>query len=78
VVATVAAGTGYVPGNVSSATVTIADNDTAPAPPPSTGGSSSSSGGGGGAVDPLTLIGALAFVVFAIGRRNGARQKVRR
>lgn len=75
VVATVAAGTGYVPGNVSSATVTIADNDTAPAPPPSTGGSSGGKGGGG-ALDPLTLIGGLAFVVFAIGARR-SRQKSR-
>jgi hypothetical protein len=75
--ATVQAGTGYVPGNVASATVTLADNDTAPAPPPSAGGSSGG-GGGGGAVDPLTLIGELAFVVFAIVRRNSPRQQARR
>ena len=69
VIATAQGGTGYVVGSPSSATVTIADNDTAAAPPPSSGGSSGK--GGGGAFDPLTLLGALGFAVFVALRRLG-------
>jgi len=65
VVATVQAASGYVVGDPSSATVTIADNDTAAAPTPASG----SKGGGGGAFDPLTLLAALSFAVFAALRR---------
>jgi serine protease len=65
-IATLQAGAGYQVGDPSSATVTIADNDTAAAPPPAEG----KSGGGGGAVDLLTLIGMLAFAVIAMRRRR--------
>ncbi|MEJ0035082.1 MAG: S8 family serine peptidase [Gammaproteobacteria bacterium] len=67
VIATLQTGTGYEVGSPSSATVTIADNDTTPAPPPSSGGGGGKSGGG--AFDPLTLLGALGFTVFAAFRR---------
>ena len=75
VVATVQNGSGYQIGDSPSATVTIADNDTAAAPPPS--GGSSGGGGGGGAFDPLTLLGALGFVTFAAIRRMGPARRAR-
>ncbi len=68
VIATLQAGTGYVVGAPFSATVTIADNDTASAAPPPT----NTGGGGGGAFDPLTLLGGLAFATYAALRRHGA------
>jgi hypothetical protein len=62
VTATVSAGTGYSPGSPSSATVTIADNDTAAQTfPPARGGG----GGGGGSLDALMLMG-LALGVLAM------------
>jgi hypothetical protein len=68
VIATVQTGTGYAVGSPSSATVTIAANDT------SSGGSSTtpSSKGGGGTFDPLTLLGGLAFATYAALRRRAA------
>jgi serine protease len=66
VVATVQTGSGYQIGDSSSATVTIADNDTAAAPPPNNGGGG---GGGGGALDLLTLLGAAGFAMLAVLRR---------
>jgi serine protease len=74
VIATLQSGSGYDVGSPDNATVTIADNDApapvAPAPvtPSSTGGSGGG-GGGGGAFDPLTLLGALGFAIFAAFRR---------
>jgi serine protease len=66
VVATVQTGSAYQIGDPASATVTITDNDTTPAPPPNNGGGG---GGGGGALDPLTLLGALGFAVLVTLRR---------
>jgi hypothetical protein len=65
VVATVSVGTGYTVGSPSSATVTIADNDTAAQTSNSGGGG----GGGGGALDPLMLMG-LALGVLAMLARG--------
>jgi hypothetical protein len=64
VIATVQSGAGYTAGSPGSATVTISDNDVAPAqaPPPSSGG------GGGGALDPLMLMGLALAVLAALGR----------
>ena len=67
IVATVQAGAGYQIGDPASATVTIADNDTTPAPPPF----------GGGAFDPLTLLGALGFAVVVTLRRLRAARAAR-
>lgn len=66
VVVSLASGSDYQVGDPSSATVTIADNDMPPTAPPArnTGG-----GGGGGAFDPLTLLGAFGFALFAARRR---------
>jgi hypothetical protein len=71
VVATVQNGSGYQVTDPASATVTIADNDTTPAPPTNNSGGGGG-GGGGGALDPLTLLGALGFVALAAFRRRAA------
>jgi serine protease len=65
VTATVLAGTGYTPGSPSSASITIADNDTAAQMSPSSGGG----GGGGGSLDALMLMG-LALGVLAMLARG--------
>jgi serine protease len=64
VTATVSPGTGYTPASPGSATVTIADNDTANATSNGGGG-----GGGGGALDELTLM-SLALGVLAMLARG--------
>lgn len=66
VIATLQSGSGYQIGDPSAGTITITDNDTTPAPPPADNGGG---GGGGGAFDPLTLLGALGFAIFAVFRR---------
>jgi serine protease len=76
VVAAVQNGSGYQVADPASATVSITDNDTTAAPPPNNGGGGG--GGGGGALDPLTLIGALGFVVLAAFRRRAALPAARR
>ena len=74
VIVTVQAGTGYEVGSAGTATITLADNDTAstpPAPPP-TGNSSS---GGGGALDWVTLLVTLVAAGTAMAaRKRGARR----
>ena len=72
VTVTVLSGTGYDLGTPITATVSIADNDTAAPPPadPGLGG-----GGGGGALDVLTLLaslGALVLVQLARARKRRA------
>jgi serine protease len=67
VVATLSGGTGYEVSSPSTATVTIADNDTAAPPPNNNDGGG---GGGGGMLDLLTLLGALTFVARASLRRR--------
>ena len=72
VVVTIATGTGYVVGSPSSATITIADNDSTPAPtvsPPM----NVSGGGGGGALDWLTLLVSLVAVATAMMARKRQR-----
>ena len=68
VIATLQTGSGYQVGTSSTATVNIADNDTAAAPPPSSG--SSSGKGGGGAIDLMTLVVAFGFAALAFFRRR--------
>ena len=68
-VATIQAGTGYDIGTASSATVTIADNDTSM----SSSSAGSSGGGGGGSMDWLTLAVTLGAAV-ALARGQPLRQ----
>ncbi len=68
VTVTVQSGAGYDVGSPGSATVTIADNDSAPAAPPPTG--NRSGGGGGGALDWLTLLVSFFAVVMVRERRR--------
>jgi hypothetical protein len=74
VIVTVVAGTGYDVGSPSSATLTIADNDTAP-PPATPPIQDATSGGGGGALDWLTLLVTLGAVATAMWAR---KRQVRR
>jgi serine protease len=73
--AMIQSGTGYDIGSANSATITIADNDSAAAPPTSSTTDSGGKGGGGGAFDTLTLVGMVGFAILAVRRRLGiARQ----
>jgi serine protease len=73
VTVTVLSGTGYDVGSPSFATLTIADNDSAPPAPPPTG--NSSGGGGGGALDWLTLLVSLVAVATAMAARKRQRRQ---
>jgi serine protease len=70
VTATVSAGTGYQVGSPGSATVTIADNDTANATSNGGGGG----GGGGGALDELMLMGLALGVLVMLARARAHRR----
>jgi serine protease len=79
VIVTVQAGPGYEVGSPSSATITIADNDTAntpPAPPPAPPPTGNSSSGGGGALDWLTLLVTLGAVATAMWARKRQARRV--
>jgi hypothetical protein len=73
VVVALQSGSGYQIGDPASATATIADNDTTPAPPTANSGGG---GGGGGAFDPLTLLGAFGFALLAVLRRLRAARAI--
>jgi hypothetical protein len=67
VIATLQVGGAIEPGTSTSATITIADNDTAAPPPNNSGGG----GGGGGALDLLTLLlGAYLLVHAQLHRKK--------
>lgn len=67
---TILSGMGYAPGSPPSATVTIADNDTATAMTPPNGGGG---GGGGGALDALELMGLALAVLTMLARGRTPR-----